>query len=629
MSYQVLARKWRPQKLQDVVGQEHIINSLQNALIEERFGHAYIFSGTRGIGKTSVARIFARSIRCLNRQEDGNYCGKCESCLDINTNSSMNIIEIDGASNNSVDDIRELISNVYYVPTIGKYKVYIIDEVHMLSASAFNALLKTLEEPPAHAIFLLATTEPEKLLGTVLSRCQRFDFRNAEVKDLVYQIKKIAQAEQISFENENLITELAKLGSGSFRDTLSLMDQVLSFCAGKNITEEIFSKSLGLAKVSTLKTIIDSMIAGDVVSLSSAYRSALFENVPAKAIVKSTLETLFSIIMAKDFDDYKRVQNKISQSSFDMVSKDEIYWIYEVLTSDFKWALESICQEDAIEVVLRKISLRKEFFSSSLKEGPKTDVVKSEEFQAQATATASSHADQDEAKKKTELTPELSPELSTEFSQELPGPSSHAISISEILHNQLNDIPHPVHLNESVSDELVRDESVNKESNSVVNDSQNVSQDVVSDEVESIEKNWDNFLDFLRNYAPSSSANLEQGNLISPISISENQLIVELGFPKSAKVFHDYLNEPEANHKLIGFLEEFFKVERSKINFKIEIVDGQDSNIEFHSKAELKAIEEDKKSKEQEDKLANNPVIKHAEKIFGSKVDRINLNNKK
>src|SRR5690349_18231976 len=199
MAYQVLARKWRPKQFEEVVGQTHVTRTLQNAIKQEKLAHAYLFTGTRGVGKTSIARLFAKAIRCENRKPDCNPCLVCQSCKDIDSGNSMDYIEIDGASNNSVDDVRSLIENVQYLPTRGKYKIYVIDEVHMLSVSAFNALLKTLEEPPHHAIFMLATTDPQKLLGTVISRTQRYDFKNVPVEQLTQHLMNIAKAEGITF----------------------------------------------------------------------------------------------------------------------------------------------------------------------------------------------------------------------------------------------------------------------------------------------------------------------------------------------------------------------------------------------------------------------------------------------
>ena len=244
MAYQVLARKWRPKQFEEVVGQAHVTRTLQNAIKQEKLAHAYLFTGTRGVGKTSIARLFAKAIRCENRKADFNPCLVCASCRDIDASNSMDYIEIDGASNNSVDDVRALIENVNYLPTRGKYKVYVIDEVHMLSISAFNALLKTLEEPPAHVLFILATTDPHKLLGTVISRCQRYDFKNVPIEILKEHVLKIANAEGIKFSTPKIAEKLAELGKGSVRDTLSIFDQVLGLSATQNINEDLSTCSL-------------------------------------------------------------------------------------------------------------------------------------------------------------------------------------------------------------------------------------------------------------------------------------------------------------------------------------------------------------------------------------------------
>ncbi|MFH1049953.1 MAG: DNA polymerase III subunit gamma/tau [bacterium] len=241
--YLVTARKWRPLSFKDVVGQEHITITLQNAIKTGRIHHAYLFSGPRGVGKTTTARIYARALNCLN--PDGSEpCNTCESCEAILTGRSMDIIEIDGASNNSVEDVRKLRENAKYPPISGNYKMYIIDEVHMLSTSAFNALLKTLEEPPPHLLFVFATTESHKVLPTILSRCQRFDFRRMDVDLIVKHISHIAEKENIHIDEDSLIA-IARKADGSMRDAQSIFDQVIAFC-GTEIKYEDLSGALHL-----------------------------------------------------------------------------------------------------------------------------------------------------------------------------------------------------------------------------------------------------------------------------------------------------------------------------------------------------------------------------------------------
>lgn len=243
MSYMALYRKFRPDTFADVKGQEHIVTTLKNQLKANRIGHAYLFTGTRGTGKTTVAKIFARTVNCVNPGEEG-PCGECRICRAIAAGASMNVIEIDAASNNGVDNIREIVDEVSYSPAEGKYKVYIIDEVHMLSAGAFNALLKTLEEPPSYVIFILATTEVHKLPVTILSRCQRYDFKRISIDTIASRMRDLIGQEDVQVE-EKALRYIAKTADGSMRDALSLLDQCIAFHLGHELTYDKVLDVLG------------------------------------------------------------------------------------------------------------------------------------------------------------------------------------------------------------------------------------------------------------------------------------------------------------------------------------------------------------------------------------------------
>ena len=266
MSYKSLYRKYRPMRFEDVCGQQFIVKTLSNAIKNNKMGHAYLFCGTRGTGKTTIAKIFAKLVNCLNPL-DNVPCGECEICLNENTDEIPDIIEIDAASNNGVDEIRELKNKIKLMPVMCKYKVYIIDEVHMLSTGAFNALLKTLEEPPEHVIFILATTEPQKLPITIISRCQRFDFKKINVLDISKRLKYISQKEGIDIDDE-AIEEIAKLSEGAMRDAIGLLDQISSFADSKITVEDIYTIR-GSVSNRVLIELIEKYIDNDASSILS------------------------------------------------------------------------------------------------------------------------------------------------------------------------------------------------------------------------------------------------------------------------------------------------------------------------------------------------------------------------
>lgn len=262
MSYTALYRKFRPTAFEDVKGQDHIVTTLRNQIKAERIGHAYLFCGTRGTGKTTIAKIFAKAVNC-EHPVDGSPCGECSICKAIAAGASMNVIEIDAASNNGVDNIREIVDEVAYSPAEGKYKVYIIDEVHMLSIGAFNALLKTLEEPPSYVIFILATTEVHKIPITILSRCQRYDFKRITIDTIADRLRELTEKEQVQIEDK-AVRYIAKVADGSMRDALSLLDQCIAFHFGQELTYDKVLDVLGAVDTEVFSRLFRTVLSGNV-----------------------------------------------------------------------------------------------------------------------------------------------------------------------------------------------------------------------------------------------------------------------------------------------------------------------------------------------------------------------------
>ncbi len=305
MSYTALYRKFRPRSFDEVKGQEHIVTTLTNQIKAGRIGHAYLFCGTRGTGKTTIAKIFAKAVNCEN-PADGSPCGECPLCRAIASNASMNVIEIDAASNNGVDNIREIVDEVSYSPAEGKYKVYIIDEVHMLSIGAFNALLKTLEEPPSYVIFILATTEVHKIPITILSRCQRYDFKRITIDTIADRLRELMQAEGIVAQ-ERALRYIAKAADGSMRDALSLLDQCIAFYFGEELTYDKALEVLGAVDISVFGRLFELALAKDVTGCIELLEEVVIQGRELSQFVTDFTWYLRNLLLAQSSDHIEEV----------------------------------------------------------------------------------------------------------------------------------------------------------------------------------------------------------------------------------------------------------------------------------------------------------------------------------
>lgn len=305
MSYTALYRKFRPAVFEDVKGQDPIVKTLRNQIQAERIGHAYLFCGTRGTGKTSVAKIFAKAVNC-EHPVNGSPCNECAACRAITDGSSMNVIEIDAASNNGVDNIREIREEVSYSPAQGKYKVYIIDEVHMLSIGAFNALLKTLEEPPSYVIFILATTEAHKIPVTILSRCQRYDFKRISQETILDRLKELMEKEHVDVE-EKALRYVAKKGDGAMRDALSLLDQCIAFYLGETLTYDKVLEVLGAVDTDVYSDLLRRLLAEDIVGAVSTLESLIMKGADLLQFVNDFTWYLRNLMLLKASEDMEDV----------------------------------------------------------------------------------------------------------------------------------------------------------------------------------------------------------------------------------------------------------------------------------------------------------------------------------
>lgn len=343
MAYQALYRVYRPQSFNDVVGQQHIIKTLQNALVQEKFSHAYLFSGPRGTGKTTAAKILAKAVNC-EKAPIAEPCNECATCRGITDGSISDVIEIDAASNNGVDEIRDIRDKVKYAPSAVRYKVYIIDEVHMLSIGAFNALLKTLEEPPAHVIFILATTEPHKIPLTIISRCQRFDFKRISPEDIVYRMKEVLGSEELEV-SEDALYEIAKASEGGMRDALSLLDQAISYSTEKVSLEDVLSITGAVSQAFIVK-IVQAIFNENIVEALDSVESLIKNGKDPARFVEDLIFYYRDVLLYQVSEENAYLLEKVAvnEEFKELSSKMDSAFIYKVIAElnqtqqEMKWS---------------------------------------------------------------------------------------------------------------------------------------------------------------------------------------------------------------------------------------------------------------------------------------------------
>lgn len=581
MAYQVIARKFRPQSFSDFVGQGHVTQTLMNALAGDRFPHALLLTGPRGTGKTTTARIVAKTILCQNRK-DQNPCGECQSCIDITEGSHLDVIEIDGASNNGVDHIRELRDTIGYMPSSGSHKVYIIDEVHMLSTSAFNALLKTLEEPPEHVIFVFATTEVQKIPATILSRCQRFDFRNHTLSDIKNHLQSICEQESVEFE-EQALWVIAKQAKGSIRDSLTLLDQMISF-SNKKLSLEAVMSVLGLTDRNLLLSALKSIATDDSDLMFSTLGRFKDSGHDPMIFAEEFLEVLRNALLVKlechkqkalDISDHETEELEAIVPNLQM---EEIHLLFDVTLSGVQRLNYGNNPGLTLEMLLMKLlSLprltQKVSMNSNKPTGPASKP------QSQPTKPA----------------PAKKPEAPRQASPAQPTPSAPTETKVEA---------------SDLTQEIKAPAKEEKKPASVAMPVPNPSNEVG--------KTWEEFVHAVKQVNGFLGALLEHTSIFE-----QDDKVIKLGLPEKMSFLMDKLNDSKNIERTVHFLESFWSMKR-----EVEVVLLDKNHI--HSNLSPKAMAEQarvKKAKQEADTIEAHPLVKATENIFKDSITKVGVKN--
>jgi len=586
----VLARKYRPAQFSDVVGQTHIIRTLMNAIQLKRLHQAYLFTGTRGTGKTSIARIFSKVLRCENTQlKDGFLlsCDRCASCREITDSRSVDVLEIDGASNNGVEAIREIRENAKFMPASGSRKIYIIDEVHMLTTAAFNALLKTLEEPPAHVTFIFATTEPHKIPATILSRVQRFDFRRASLAQIQARLAKILEMEKVTFE-KGALALVAKAAEGSMRDSLSLLDQVIAF-SGNHLTVQSVQESVGLVENQVLHEIIQSIFERNPQPALQQLEKIYADGHDLRVLAKNLIELLHTVILAK-----VGVKNsaslQISQDEWDAVSNlaklrelEEIELIFQALHYGMDWIARSPQPKIVFDILLIKCATARALIEvPSGSSGAAGSVTGSGISQGAASSPAKFASPQ--VNSSASPLPRISSESPTPAA-----PQSPAEKIRESLKQAPSPVPAAIAKPKPVETPTAAPAKRVFENPS-----------------------WEKFTSFVRETRPLLASVLEHGDCIQ-LPTAEDKTLV-LGFHAKEIYYREQVQARSYHDLLMQFLREYFGA-----GTQLKIQESQ-STESLAAKKERNAKERDRQAREA---AHNHPILKEARALFGGELGPI------